>query len=60
MLREMLSRIPLFDLPIVAMAIFVLFFAGVLVRVSRKARAAEYRRMASLPLADDQHPRRNP
>ena len=54
MLRQLLSSASLFDLPLIATGMFVLIFVGVLVRVSRRARAAEYRRMASLPLADDQ------
>ena len=53
MLRQFLSGIGLLDLPLIAMGIFVAFFLAVLVRVSQRARAAEYRRMASLPLADD-------
>lgn len=60
MLRELLSGTSLFDLPVVATAMFVLIFVGAVVRVCGKARAAEYRRMASLPLADDQHPRSKP
>lgn len=40
-------------LPTVAMGIFIFLFVAVLVRVSKKARAPEYRRMASLPLEDD-------
>ena len=52
MLRQFLSCVPLFDLPLVATGLFVLMFLGVLWRVSRKARAPEYRRMAALPLED--------
>jgi cbb3-type cytochrome oxidase subunit 3 len=58
MLRELLARTPLFGLPVVATVLFVLFFVGVLVRVSRKARQPEYRRMAHLPLSDDETTRR--
>lgn len=54
MLRQFVSSLALFDLPIVAMGIFGVMFLAVLLRVCQRARAAEYRRMASLPLADDQ------
>lgn len=57
MLRELLGGTPLFGLPILAMGLFLSIFVAVLVRVSRKARAPEYRRMAQLPLADDHRTR---
>lgn len=53
MLRQFLSGTSLFDLPLIAMGIFVTIFVAVLVRTSQRARAAEYRRMAHLPLQDD-------
>jgi hypothetical protein len=53
MLRTFLSGIDVLELPIVAMGIFIFLFAAVLLRVSKKARAAEYKRMAALPLEDD-------
>jgi hypothetical protein len=57
MLRQFLSGIALLDLPLLAMGIFVAFFLAVLLRVSQRSRAPEYRRMASLPLSDDAHAR---
>jgi hypothetical protein len=60
MLRQFLSGLPLFDLPIVALAIFVTFFAAVLLRVLQRERAPEYRRMADLPLQDDSERRTRP
>ena len=53
MLRQFLGSTSLFDLPVIALAIFVMFFAAVLLRVLQRARAPEYRRMADLPLQDD-------
>jgi uncharacterized membrane protein len=53
MLRQFLGDIALLDLPLIATGIFVAFFAAVLIRVSQRARQAEYRHMASLPLQDD-------
>ena len=53
MLRQFLSGTPLFDLPIIALAIFVAFFVAVVLRVLQRTRAPEYRRMAALPLQDD-------
>lgn len=58
MLRQFLSDTSLYLLPVVAMCIFVAMFVTVLVRVSQRARAPEYRRMASLPL-DDETPKSN-
>lgn len=58
MLRQFLSDTSLYVLPVVAMCIFVAMFAAVLVRVSQRARAPEYRRMSSLPL-DDESPKSN-
>lgn len=54
MLRDFLSSIALFDLPLIAMAIFIAFFVAVLLRVSQRSRKQEYAHMASLPLEDDQ------
>jgi hypothetical protein len=59
MLRQLLSGTNLFDLPIAATLLFALIFAAVLVRVCRRQHANEYRRMASLPLTDDERPRRD-
>jgi hypothetical protein len=53
MIRQFLSTTLLFELPLIAMGIFVAIFAAVLVRTSQRARAPEYRRMATLPLQDD-------
>ena len=53
MFREFFANASLFDLPILAMGIFLAMFVAVLVRTSQKARAPEYRRMADLPLQDD-------
>jgi len=55
MLREFLSRTSLFDLPVVAMLLFLAIFAVVLLRVARRGAAAEYRRMSTMPLLDDDH-----
>ncbi len=53
MVRQLLANTTWFDLPLIAMAIFIAFFLAVLVRTSQRSRAPEYRRMASLPLQDD-------
>jgi cbb3-type cytochrome oxidase subunit 3 len=53
MLRQFLSTTMLFDLPLIAMGIFGAIFVAVLVRTGQRARAAEYQRMATLPLQDD-------
>ena len=53
MLRQFLTDLSLFDLPIVAMGIFLAMFLAVLLRVCQRTRAPEYRRMAALPLDDD-------
>lgn len=53
MIRQFLTGLASMDLPLLAMGIFVAFFLAVLLRVSQRARANEYRRMASLPLTDD-------
>lgn len=55
MLRQFLSSTTLYDLPLIAMGIFGAIFLTVLVRTHRKARSAEYREMANLPLQDDIH-----
>jgi hypothetical protein len=53
MLRQFLSGTSLFDLPLIAMGIFVAIFLTVLVRACQRSRATEYRRLAALPLQDD-------
>jgi len=53
MLREFLSTTMLYDLPLIAMGIFIVIFFTVVVRASQRSRAPEYRRMADLPLQDD-------
>jgi hypothetical protein len=53
MLRQFLSATTLFDLPLIAMGIFVAIFLTVLVRACQRSRATEYRRLAALPLQDD-------
>lgn len=50
MLRTFLADIPLHQLPIAAMVLFLVLFVLVLLRVSRRARSEAYRRMAHLPL----------
>ena len=58
MWRQLFADASLFDLPIVAMCIFLAMFLAVLLRVLQRRRAPEYRRMAALPLDDDAN--RNP
>jgi cbb3-type cytochrome oxidase subunit 3 len=53
MLRELLNGTAWFDLPVVAMCLFLAMFLAVLLRVSQRSRAAQYRHMADLPLQDD-------
>jgi cbb3-type cytochrome oxidase subunit 3 len=53
-LQHLLAGIDLLSLPIVSMCMFLLLFVAVVWRVSRKSRAPEYRRMASLPLDGDE------
>jgi len=53
MLRQFFANTALFNLPLIALGIFVAIFVTVLIRVCQRARAPEYRRMASLPLDDD-------
>lgn len=53
MWRQLFAGGSLFDLPIVAMCIFLCMFLAVLLRVMQRRRAPEYRRMAALPLDDD-------
>ena len=52
MLRTFLGGVGLYDLPLIAMAIFGAIFLTVLIRVSQRSRAPESRRMAALPLDD--------
>ena len=59
MLRQFLSGVDLFALPLIATGLFVAMFFAVLLRVSQRRRAPEYRRMASLPLSDDAEARRS-
>ena len=54
MFREFFSGGSLFVLPLIAMAIFIVFFLAVLVRVLQRARRPQYDRMARLPLGDDE------
>ena len=56
MLRQFLSATTLFDLPLIAMGIFVAIFLTVLLRACQRSRASEYRRLAALPLQDDARP----
>ena len=53
MFREFFQTGFLFDLPLLAMGIFVAIFLAVLLRICQRTRFAEYRRMATLPLQDD-------
>ena len=55
MFREFFNGGGLFVLPIIAMALFIAIFLTVILRVLQRSRQAEYRRMASLPLDDDNH-----
>jgi hypothetical protein len=59
MLREFLSGIALADLPVAAMLLFLLLFAGALCRVLWRGAAA-YRQMAALPLDETTAPRTQP
>lgn len=53
MFRDLFENVSLTALPIAAMLLFLGIFVAVIVRVSRKARAATYEQMAQLPLQDD-------
>ncbi len=53
MIREFLASTSLFVLPLIAMGIFAAIFATVILRTMQRHRAAEYQRMAALPLQDD-------
>ncbi len=53
MLREFLATTMLFDLPLIALAMFLAIFLTVLLRTCQRSRRAEYDRMATLPLQDD-------
>jgi hypothetical protein len=53
MLRQFLANTDLYDLPLLAMGIFLAIFAVVVIRICQRSRAPEYRRMASLPLEND-------
>ncbi|MBX3463548.1 MAG: hypothetical protein KF830_10280 [Planctomycetes bacterium] len=53
MLRQFLANTSLYDLPLIAMGIFVAIFGVVVIRICQRSRAPEYRRMASLPLEND-------
>lgn len=53
MVRELLASAALYDLPLIAFALFAAIFGTVLIRVCQKHRLPEYRRMAALPLDDD-------
>lgn len=53
MFRDLFENVPLTVLPIIAMLMFLGIFVAVIVRISKKARAATYEQMAQLPLQDD-------
>lgn len=53
MLREFLSGTSLYALPVVAMLLFLAIFLVVLLRVLRRGAAADYHRMSTMPLLDD-------
>lgn len=53
MLRQLLATAALYDLPLIAFAIFAAIFGTVLIRVFQRHRMPEYRRMAALPLDDE-------
>lgn len=53
MFTSLVDAVSWFHLPMIATGIFVAMFLVVLLRVSQRARRAEYDRMASLPLDDD-------
>jgi hypothetical protein len=57
-LRQFLSQVSLFDLPLLAMGIFVAMFLAVLVRVCQRSRRAGYAQMATLPLLQDDQGRK--
>ena len=59
MLRDLVISIPPSVLPVTAMLLFLALFAGVLVRVLSRGRAA-YQPMASLPLHDAEPRRAEP
>jgi cbb3-type cytochrome oxidase subunit 3 len=52
MFRDFFGSGSWFDLPLIAMALFVAIFLTVVLRVFQRARRGEYERMASLPLED--------
>lgn len=53
MWRELFTGGSLFDLPLIAMVLFLAIFVTVVLRVLQRSRRPEYDRMASLPLDDD-------
>ena len=53
MFSSLTDQVSWFHLPMIATDIFVAMFLVVLLRVSQRARRAEYDHMASLPLDDD-------
>jgi cbb3-type cytochrome oxidase subunit 3 len=53
MWRELFSGHPATILALVALFFFIAVFVGVLVWVMNRKRGAHYRRMANLPVADD-------
>lgn len=55
MWRELFTGGSLFDLPLIAMVLFLAIFVTVVLRVLQRSRRPEYDRMASLPLDDDTH-----
>ncbi len=52
MFREFFLGGSLFDLPVIAMCLFLAIFLVVVARVCQRSRKQEYQRMASLPLKD--------
>ena len=53
MFRDFFSGGALFSLPVIAMGIFIAIFLAVIVRVCQRSRRDEYRRMAAMPLDDN-------
>ena len=56
MFKQIMEHNTVIDLPLVALIIFTFIFAIVVIRVWRGGRDnPRYKRMAQLPLADDDH-----
>lgn len=58
MFRELLNATSLFDLPLLAMCLFVAMFLGVLVHVAQRRRRPQFDHMSTLPLDADTGDRR--